>query len=93
MNASIVSSIVSLIPERVARVPSGTAFTAVQAGACRYPERVAHLARFLHWLGPLNPVTKDDQHLLGLIAANGRPVHAADEEEEPAGELEADVVV
>lgn len=89
MNAAMVFRVVSLIPDRVARVPSGTAFSAAEAGACRYPERFAHLARFLHWLGPLSAVTREEQQLLGLRASNGRPVHEAEDiEDEPAGELE-----
>lgn len=87
MNAAMVFRVVSLIPDRVARLPSGTVFSAAEAGTCRYPERFAHLARFLHWLGPLSAITREEQQLLGLRAANGRPIHAADIEDEP-GELE-----
>ena len=29
-----------------------------QAATCRYPERMAYLTRFLHWLGPLDPMTR-----------------------------------
>jgi len=80
MNASTVHRIISLIPERVARVQSGALFTTV--GACRHPERVAYLSCYLQWLSPLNPVSRDDQKLLGLLLANGRPVHAGDVEDE-----------
>jgi hypothetical protein len=38
--------------------------------------------QFLNWMSPLNPITKDDQRVLGLLNANGRPVHAADLEED-----------
>jgi hypothetical protein len=81
MNAAMINRIVSLIPERVARLPSGAAFTP-EASACRYPERVVHLAQFLNWISPLNPITKDDQRVFGLLNAAGRPVHAADLEED-----------
>ncbi len=80
MNASTVHRIISLIPERVARAQSGALFTMI--GACRHPERIACLSRYLQWLSPLNPVSRDDQQLLGLLLANGRPVHAGDVEDE-----------
>ena len=90
MNASNVARIVSLIPERVVRTPSGTRFSAANPGACRYPERLAHLARFLRWLSALDPISKEDQTALGLFNANGRPAHAGDEDDEAAGELDAE---
>jgi hypothetical protein len=88
MNAANVSRIISLIPERVPRVQSGTRFSAANPGACRYPERLAHLARFLRWLSALDPISKEDQTVLGLFNAAGRPAHAGDEDEEAAGEPE-----
>jgi hypothetical protein len=86
MSAAMISRIVSLIPERVARVQSGAGFHSTESPS-RYPERVSHLAQFLSWLSPLNAISKDDQHILGLLHANGRPVHANETEEESA-ELE-----
>jgi hypothetical protein len=80
MNASTVHRIISLIPVRVARAQSGALFTMI--GACRHPERIAYLSRYLQWLSPLNPVSRDDQQKLGLLLANGRPVHAGDIEDE-----------
>jgi len=80
MNASTVHRIISLIPERVAREQSGALFTMI--GACRYPERIAYLSRYLQWLSPLNPVSRDDQQQLGQLLANGRRVHAGDVEDE-----------
>ncbi len=88
MNASSVLRIVSLIPERVARMRSGTRFSASSPGACRYPERLAHLARFLRWFSVLDPISKEDQTVLGLLNASGRPAHAGDEDEDGAGEPE-----
>jgi hypothetical protein len=85
MNAAMVSSIVSLIPERIAREQSGSRFGPAES-VCRYPERVAHLAKFLQWLTPLEVLGKDDQQILGLLNANGRPVHAADLEDDEGGE-------
>jgi len=86
MNASNVSRIVALIPERVTRMPSGTPFAAAVPGACRYPERLAHLARFLKWMSALDPISKEDQTVLGLLSPSGRPAHASDEDEEAGGE-------
>src|SRR6266480_2267673 len=80
MNASTVHRIISLIPERVARAQSGALFTMI--GACRHPERIAYLSCYLQWLSPLNPVSRDDQKLLGLLLANGRTVHTGDVEDE-----------
>jgi len=88
MNASTVHRIISLIPERVARAQSGALFT--MTGACRHPERIACLSQYLQWLSPLNPVSRDDQQLLGLLLANGRPVHAGDVEDEADAQDEAD---
>jgi hypothetical protein len=81
MNAAMINRIVSLIPERVARLPSGVAFTP-EASACRHPERIAHLAEFLSWTSPLYPITKYDQRVFGLLNEQGRPVHAVDMEED-----------
>jgi hypothetical protein len=87
MNKAMIDRIVSLIPERVARQPSGVAFTP-QASACRHPERIAHLAEFLGWLSPLYPITKYDQRVFGLLNEQGRPVHAVDLDEDEADEIE-----
>ena len=80
MNASNVANIVALIPERVTRMPSGTPFAATAPGACRYPERLAHLARFLKWMSALDPISKEAQTVLGLLSPTGRPSHPEDEE-------------
>ena len=80
MNAATVQRIISLIPERVAHARSGALFTT--SGTCRHPERIAYLLRTLQWLSPLNPVSRDDQQMLGLLLANGRTVHAGDVEDE-----------
>ena len=86
MNAAIVARTLALIPDRVPRVQSGSTFDAA-APCCAHPDRIAHLVQFLNWLGPLNPVTKDDLRILGLLTPLGRPAIAlADEAEE---EIEA----
>jgi hypothetical protein len=87
MNAAMIDRIVSLIPERAARQPSGAAFT-IEASACRHPERIAHLVEFLSWTSPLYPITKFDQTVFGLLNEQGRAVHAVDLEEDEAGEID-----
>jgi hypothetical protein len=79
------AALLPLIPERVARVSTGSAFLLPDATTCAHAERVAFLARLLHWMSPLEPLSKDDQRFLGLVAANGRPVGG---EEEMPGEEE-----
>ena len=82
MNAAVVARTLSLIPDRVPRVQSGSTFDAA-APCCAHPDRIAHLVQFLNWLGPLNPVTKDDLRILGLLTPFGKPAIAvADEAEE-----------
>ena len=66
MNVGIARTL-SFVPERVSRVQSGSLFDPMSPGVCPHPERVAHLARFLEWLGPLREVTKDDLRLFGLM--------------------------
>ena len=72
MNVGIARTL-SFVPERVARVQSGSLFDPTSPGVCAHPERVAPLARFLEWLGPLREVTKDDLRLFGLMTPYGKP--------------------
>lgn len=92
MDSTILARILPLIPERSERAPTGSPFLP-EAGALRHPERVAHLAKFLHWLSPLAELGKEDQQVLGLLNAAGRPAHAGDEadeeDEQPLEEEEA----
>jgi hypothetical protein len=88
MNTGMVARLLSLIPERTARSPSGVLFRPEQT-ACAYPERLAQLSRFMSWLRPLDALTREEQVALGLVAANGRPVQAsADEDDAEEAELE-----
>lgn len=91
MNAAFVTRTLSLIPDRVARVQSGSLFDPNAHGACPHPERIVHLAQFLNWLGPLREVTKEDLRVLGLVTPYGKPAieHALDEEVD--AELETEV--
>ena len=87
MDAATVFRVMSLIPDRVARTQSGGAF-ALEGQS----ERVALLARFLHWLGPLDALTKEDQQRLGLRAGAPRPVDEELEGLEADEMLEADAL-
>lgn len=91
MSASMIARIVSLVPERVARVAGGTAFQP-HASPCRYPERLAHLGQFLSWLSPLASLAKEDQRILGLVNDAGRPVHAIDLEDDDEALLEDEAI-
>lgn len=90
MNAATVSRLLSLIPERSERAQSGVLFSP-QACGCAYPERLAQLCRFMSWLRPLDALTRDEQVALGLVAANGRPVQPADEDDAEEAELETEL--
>ena len=91
MNAAIVARTLALIPDRVARVQSGSTFDPAAPASCAHPDRITHLAQFLNWLGPLHPVTKDDLRILGLMTPYGKPAlaHAEEAAEEADEELEA----
>ena len=99
MNAATVSRTLALIPDRLPRMLSGSLFSDSEAAACKHPERIAHVMKFLSWLGPLNPLTKDDLRVLGLLNQYGKPLghgqtaeDAADDEEtlESEDDLEAE---
>jgi len=72
MNGNVARTL-SFVPERVSRVQSGSLFDPASPGVCAHPERVAHLARFLEWLGPLREVTKDDLRTFGLMTPYAKP--------------------
>jgi hypothetical protein len=76
MDGASVFRLISLIPDRMARSQSGSLFRPGPDGA-----RVGLLCKFLHWLGPLDAISKEDQQLLGLRSAAARPPEA--EEAEP----------
>jgi hypothetical protein len=89
MSAGTVSRLLSLIPQRTGRTQSGVLFQA-EASRCTYPERLCQLSKFLTWLRPLDALTREEQVALGLIAPNGRPVQAADDDDGEDIELEAE---
>jgi hypothetical protein len=86
MNTAVVSRTLASVPERVARVQSGSLFNPTAPGMCAHPDRVAHLARFLEWLGPLREVTSDDQRAFGLVTPYGKPAFEAPLDEEAESE-------
>jgi hypothetical protein len=71
--------LISLIPDRSPRAQSGSVFSPSEAAACRHPDRMSYLTRFLHWLGPLDPMSKEDQQILGVRSSGGRPMMAGEE--------------
>jgi len=88
MDAALVFRLIALVPDRSARAQSGSVFSPSQAAACRYPDRMSYLGRFLHWLGPLDPMTKEDQQILGVRSSGGRPLLAGEEALDEMGELD-----
>jgi hypothetical protein len=67
MDAAAVSRLITLIPERTPRLQSGSLFRGDGS------PRIDLLCRFLHWLGPLNAVSREEQQVLGVRAASARP--------------------
>ena len=92
MDAARIAQTLTFIPEREPRLQTGTVF-ALEGTASRHAEKLAYLAPLLHWLTPLYPITLEDQQALGLVGANGRPLHAGEEDADlPLDELEDELV-
>jgi hypothetical protein len=68
MDGTSVFRLISLIPDRVPRGQSGSQFDGASS------ERAGLLAGFLGWLGPLNPISKEEQQLLGVRAGGAKPL-------------------
>jgi hypothetical protein len=66
MDGANVFRLMALIPDRMARSQSGSPFDGASS------ERAGALARYLGWLGPLNPINKEEQQLLGVRAGGGK---------------------
>ena len=88
MDAALVFRLISLVPDRSARAQSGSVYSPSEAAACRYPDRMSYLGKFLHWLGPLDPMTKEDQQILGVRSSGGRPLAAGEEPVDEMGDLD-----
>ena len=82
MDGAVVFRLISLIPDRMPRGQTGSLFNG--AGS----QQLEPLSRFLSWLGPLNPITKEDQQLLGVRAVAAKPLSEGDDAagDEAAGE-------
>jgi hypothetical protein len=80
MDAATVFKLLSLIPDRLAAAPSGSACVPANAAGCKHPERLEFILARQHWMSPLEAIAKEDQRMLGLHAAHGRPVPEAGEE-------------
>ena len=78
MDGAVVFRLISLVPDRMPRGQTGCLFNAGTS------QQLEPLSRFLSWLGPLNPITKEDQQLLGVRAVAAKPL--ADGEDAGAGE-------
>jgi hypothetical protein len=66
MDGANVFRLISLIPDRMTRSQGGTLFDATSS------EKAELLSRFLGWLGPLSPTSKEEQQLLGVRAGGGK---------------------
>jgi len=92
MDGSAVSRLMSLVPDRAVRSQSGSLFNGASS------ERAVLLTKFLGWLGPLSPITREEQQALGVRSGSARPLSDEDEgmvemaeeaEEAPARAAEA----
>jgi hypothetical protein len=88
MDAALVYRLISFVPDRSARAQTGSVYSPSEAAACRFPDRMSYLGKFLHWLGPLDPMTKEDQQILGVRSSGGRPLMAGEDAVEEQGDLE-----
>ena len=91
MDAALVFRLISLVPDRSARAQSGSVYSPSEAAACRYPDRMSYLGKFLHWLGPLDPMTREDQQILGVRSSGGRPLAAGEEALDGVDDLDDDL--
>jgi hypothetical protein len=78
MNPSL-SRIVSVVPDRTARLQSGTFFGLPDAGSASAAQ-IGFLAGFLSWLTPLNTISEDEQRMLG-VGPHARVARHDDDEE------------
>lgn len=92
MNGTAVFRLISLIPDRSLRAQTGTHFQPDGSA------RMTLIRRFLHWMGPLDTLSREDQQVLGLRGGNrsledgdteGEEIDARDEAAEPIRLAEA----
>ena len=84
MDGAVVFRLISLIPDRLPRGQTGSLFNNGNS------QQLEPLSRFLSWLGPLTPITKEDQQLLGVRAIAAKPLAEGEEAAGEAGELGED---
>lgn len=84
MDGAVVFRLIALIPDRMPRGQTGSLF----AGG--HSQQLEPLSRFLSWLGPLNPITKEDQQLLGVRAVAAKHLSDGDEAAGEAMDLTED---
>lgn len=84
MDTASVFRLMSLIPDRMPRSQSGSTFDRASS------QQAEILARFLGWLGPLNPISKEDQQLLGARVGVAKPMLEGEGEVGEAGEAPED---
>lgn len=79
---SSIKKLFAAVPERVARVLSGTPFvlSAELQGA-----RIGYLSQFLNWLTPFSVLAPDAQRALGLLALRDKSL----DQDEPMESEEA----
>jgi len=86
VEGTAVFRLISMIPDRASRCHTGRAFQADGSA------KMDLLCRFLHWMGPLNALTREEQQLLGVRASGGRSMLDGDAEGEDAGEESLDAM-
>lgn len=73
MDGAVVFRLISLIPDRMPRGQTGSLFVG------GHSQQLEPLSRFLSWLGPLNPISKEEQQLLGVRTVAAKPLSEGDE--------------
>jgi hypothetical protein len=73
MDGAGVFRLISLIPDRMPRGQTGSLFNGSNS------QQLEPLSRFLSWLGPLSPISREDQQLLGVRAIAAKPLAEGEE--------------
>lgn len=73
MDGAVVFRLISLVPDRMPRGQTGSLFNGGSS------QQLEPLSRFLSWLGPLNPISKEDQQLLGVRTVAAKPLSEGDD--------------
>ena len=73
MDGAAVFRLMTVVPERTPRLQTGSPFRADGS------PRIDLLCRFLHWLGPLDSLRREEQQVLGVRAPSARPLGEGEE--------------